>query len=374
MEEELKNIDLIDKYLNQNLDAEELEFFNTQVLKDPNFIKEVELYRMIYAGIERKGEDSLKERLNTYYEEYKNENLPKTDKGKVIKLFVKLSIAASVFLGAYILFNNDNQGLDPVKNGPNIVGTDTTGIQKSKDSIIKKSNEVLVEENNTEKEIIEKRDQGKNLLYEDNSQLSIGGIQKLNKDKIRRIIYPQQLQYSFDGKTLALFGDPLLPALQLQVLKTSTGTYVLKYKNNYYKINQNNSKNNLVKVSQSYSIKKKIDEQINVNVRSIIETSNPLTNLEVLINDDNSSPNYKFIKEDSRLVLSGNLDYSKAYVFSLEQENEITYFLKIENNLYELNSNNQASTQLTKMDILKNNKTRIFRERDSFIKNVYLAN
>ncbi|WP_422103820.1 hypothetical protein [Winogradskyella sp.] len=374
MDETSKHIDLIDKYLNQTLSQEELEMFNTQLLSDPDFVKEVELYRIIYAGIKKEGEDALKERLGKYAEEYKNEDQHVPQKGKVIKLIMRLSVAATIVLGGYFIFNYYNQGPNAVIDGPKVVETDTVQEKKPKDSIFESSKEVLVEENDTKKEIMPQKPKNNDTFFKDNSQLSIGGVEKLSKERIRKITYPQQLQYTFNGKTLSIFGDPLIAALQLQVLKKPDGAYVLKYKNKYYEIEQKASRSDFIESNKTYSAGIKSDEQINIKIESIVESSIPYSNIEVALKVDNSNISYAFNKDINELTLTGNIDQSKATLFLLDKEGSIYYFLMLGNALYELNANQNSPTSIMQSDILKSKNTRLFRERDAFIKDVFLIN
>ncbi|MEO1031029.1 MAG: hypothetical protein AAFX55_06475 [Bacteroidota bacterium] len=377
MDETSKHIDLIDKYLNQTLSPEELEMFNAQLLSDPDFVKEVELYRMIYAGIKKEGEDSLKERLGKYAEEYKNEDhaVPKK-KGRVITLMMRLSVAAAIVLGGYFIFNYYNQGPNLIVDDPKVVDIDTIQEKKPIDSIFESSKEVLVEENDTKtkKEIIPQKPEDNDSFFKDNSQLSIGGVQKLSKERIRKITYPQQLQYTFNGKTLSIFGDPLIAALQLQVLKTPEGSYIVKYKNKYYEIEEKASRSDFIESSKTYSAGTKSDEQVNIKIESIVESSSPYANIEVTLKVDNSDISYAFNNDANELTLIGNIDQSKATLFLLDKGGSIYYFLMLGNALYELNANQNSPTSIIQSNILKSQNTRLFRERDAFVKDIFLIN
>ncbi|MDH3710729.1 MAG: hypothetical protein OER04_12610, partial [Cyclobacteriaceae bacterium] len=78
MDEELRHIDLIDKYLNQNLNVEEQKLFEQLQENDPEFARELEIYRKLYRGIEQQGHQKLKTRLDQYYENYKKQQVAPT--------------------------------------------------------------------------------------------------------------------------------------------------------------------------------------------------------------------------------------------------------------------------------------------------------
>ncbi|MEM0931777.1 MAG: hypothetical protein AAGJ12_04890 [Bacteroidota bacterium] len=139
MEEDLKNIDLIDKYLKENLSASEKYQFEQLVSQNKKFVKELEVYKKIYQGITAKEKADLKLRLNGYYKKYKldQKNLPShNSSGKYRKLYLYGgAVAATLLIGGVFFFLNNSDKIRK-DSRPSIIDTDATTVKKS-DSVVR---------------------------------------------------------------------------------------------------------------------------------------------------------------------------------------------------------------------------------------------
>src|SRR5690606_8937854 len=82
--------------------------------------------------------------------------------------------------------------------------------------------------------------------------LALGGMNTLPASNIAYIRYPAERHYAFDGDTLTLFGDPLIPALQLRVLRTDAGQFVLRIADRYFPLQANDSRSTLTASPEPY--------------------------------------------------------------------------------------------------------------------------
>mgnify|MGYP001357851536 CR=1 FL=1 len=87
-------IELIEKYYNESLTSEELEFFNEQLLKDVIFSEEVKQFKFIFKGIDRERSIQLKRD----FEKMEREILPSTiNRSSIRSIFRQYSSAAAAF-------------------------------------------------------------------------------------------------------------------------------------------------------------------------------------------------------------------------------------------------------------------------------------
>jgi len=373
MEEDLKYIDFIDKYLSGSLRGSEAIAFQELLKNDADFKKEVEIYKRIYSKIEASGEANFKKRLDLYYKEYLEEKSTKP-RGIYKKLIIISSIAAALIFGIFIV-NNNVADQQPIFNqqDPVIVDSEKDSVEVDKtieDGYIKQE-EVIVQDDNTE---------GDSTFIpgktEYNTQLSIGGLQKLPAIAIRNVNYPVSLQYTFDGREIILFGNPSISGLQLQILKETSNNYFLMYQASYYAIAKSASKKELKTVSDIETKTTASQEEIIIKLKGIDAVSSVLKNIEVsFTGNKTANPTYIFEKKENRmhLVIDGNLPVAKTNFYKIEQYNESDYFLKIEEKLYQLNLKATEPTPLIEINILTNKLTRLFREdRELSPKAVYL--
>jgi len=371
IDEELRHIDLIDKYLNGNLNTEEATAFEQLLQEDINFRKELDVYKKIYKRIKDRGEENLKERLTHYYKEYQNEKSVKPKK-LYRKLVIISGIAAAIIFGIFLVNNSsEDQNLFSKPSDPGVVDI-------TKDSL-KQNNTIDVP---IEEELAQEEEKVKDTglfpnKYKNNTQLSIGGLLQLPAASVRSIQYPISLQYTFDSDKITLFGNSSISSLQLQVVKNGDGHYFLKYKNGYYQIDKTSSKKLLTVTSKSFSTNQLTDEKIKIQLKGIEEVSHISKDFEVAFTGNKSVDITYFLeeKEDiTRLIIDGFLNIDNTKVYSIHQGQEIIYFLKIDKKLYKLDSKAKEPVPLKETYILLNKLTRLFREdRELPEKAVYLV-
>lgn len=376
MEEDLKHIDLIDKYLSGNLKGSEAIAFQNLLKTDSDFKKEVEIYERIYKKIEARGEVNFKKRLGVYYKEYLQEKSRKP-KGIYRKLIIISSIAATIIFGV-VLFNNNNNldSKEPIFNqqGPIVVDIeikDSLTIEKTIDGDLREQKEVIVQGDNVINDsiIVPGR-------VEYNTQLSIGGLQKLPAANVRAINFPIAHQYTFDGNEIVLFGNSSISGLQLQILKDASNNYFLKYIDQYYSISKSNSKKILKVSSNKIGDAMPTEEQVHIKLMGIDQISITSKNIEVsFIGNKVANPTYFFQEKASgiHIVIDGDLNINHTKVYKVREEKESSYFLKVDKKLYQLNSKVKERTPLKETYILTNKLTQLFREdRKLPAKTVYL--
>lgn len=372
MEEDLKHIDLIDKYLSGSLKGSEAITFQDLLKNDDNFKKEVEVYKRIYDKIEARGETNFKKRLDIYHKEYLAEKSGKP-KGIYKKLIIFSSIAAAVIFGIFI-FNNYETGQKPIFNqsDPVIVDSekDSLKINKDKDEFLEQEKVIVHEDNSTIDSIYIPNNS------EHETQLSIGGLKKLPTNDIRSANYPIDLQYTFIQNEIVLFGDPSISGLQLQILKNKSDNYFLKYQDQYYTIPKSKVRKAL-KVVSDFEVKTAVTkEQITVKLKGIDAITSVLKDIEVSYTGNKvARPTYMFEETESglHLIINGDVSINKTKLYKIGQNNMSSYFLKIDNTLYPLNLKVTEPTPLKETNILTNDLTQLFREDTELpIEMVYL--
>ncbi len=373
IDEELKHIDLIDKYLNDKLNTDEAAVFEQLLQEDVDFRKELDVYKKIHKRIEDRGEENLKERLTHYYKEYQNEKSVKP-KGLYRKLIIISGIAAAIIFGIFLVNNSPDNQLPIFKpSDPGVVDITKDSLKPTNNNTI----DVPIEEELAQEEEKVKDTSLFPNKYTNNTQLSIGGLLQLPAASVRSIEYPISLQYTFDSDKLTLFGNPSISSLQLQVVKNDDGHYFLKYKNEYYQIDKTSSKKLLTVTLKSFSTKQATEEKIKIKLKGIEEVSHISKELKVAFTGNKSiSKTYFFERKENiyRLIIDGFLNNDNTKVYSIHQRQEITYFLKIDKKLYQLDSKTKEPASLKETYILTNKLTQLFREdRELPRKMVYLV-
>ena len=262
MDEELRHIDLIDKYLNQNLDAEEQQLFEQLLKNDPEFARELEIYRKLYRGIEQQGHQKLKTQLDQYYKEYKQVAPKAPPKRRQRSMWTRgLAVAASLALIALVVYYNQYWP-DP---GTGQVTEDSLDISKDDSTQLKQqpSEEQLTQ------------GQSQQDQHSQEPTLSVGGVTYLSPASVRKMEYPSPLQYTFVEDTLTLLGDPLLPALSLQVLKAPDNRYFLKLKNQYFTLEVTTVPKFLEVVSLNFTSSRAGAREIAIIIEGIQNLSQP---------------------------------------------------------------------------------------------------
>lgn len=369
MDKNFKYLDLIDKHFSGNLKGSEAISFQDLYKNDSDFKKEVEFYKYIYKTIEINEEEKLKKRLNVYHEDYLSEN-PKKTKNIYKRLFIVSSVAAAIFLGLFLFDKNTtNQNQITFPNNsefPVVVGNDSLTIEeKIKEKSIEHK-EVIVQEDKVIK------DESKNLEYD--TQLSFGGLKELPTNCVRRINYPINLQYIFDGKEILLIGNTSISGLQLKILKDSSGNLLLKYQNQYYKITKSSSRKPLKITSTEVKMNNPTDEEIKIKLKGFDEISTPSKNTKVFLTGKNNvGLAYFFEKKEGKLLLTidGKLPLKETKFYEIRNGKDSLYFLKINKYIYQLNTKATKYTALIETNILANKFTQLFREDRELLKTVY---
>ncbi len=364
MEENLEHINLIDKYLNDELNTEEQIEFERLSRKSPAFRRDLEVYQQIYKGIEAFEDDGLKNRLDKYHEAFKRE---KRRKQNVRKLFIAgLSTAATIVLGWFLIFKSADPGKLPIAKPED----ETPKVEKL-DSV---KRDRLQKPTQTKEVLVEKQtDTATQDDFEIGNEpvLSLGGVIPLSQQNIKSVTYPEELSYTFDGKQLELFGDPLIPALRIQPGKTTSGAYVLRIKDDFYPIEINKKKSPLRSANLNLSVGSSNDEQIEISIRDIRPLATSSDDLKVLVRKKEGIPiTYQFEKNEQkiRIFLSGNVDLNDTFVWQLNFKGKLSYYLESGEIIYELSSDATELTPPILLNFLKNDKVRLFRKRESIQK------
>lgn len=402
MEDELIYIDLIDKYLNDTLSPVEYIQFRELRRKEPAFEKELQVYTKIYAEIASVYKDEFKDKLDTYYEVYKAEvgnpannrqsqtedlsggleneaevqhsfvpsTTQKNETNKIGNqriLIIISSIAASLIFGYFAFYNNY---FLPERD-------DFSSNQSPEDGKIDPDFENPTNRDGKTMEDLTKDDQNKYDKDEMPPILSIGTLESLPKTSVRHASYPSEMYYKFDGDLLTIYGDPLLAALQLHVYEAADDQLYLKYKNDHYQIKLSDKQVLLKKTSIELKQGNKTRASIFIKVENITQSSQIYGNqLSVLVTQNIvAQSTYLFQKKEEQvqIILDGkfSLDILSAYV--IEQGDSINYFLKYGKGIFQLDSKNQEATQLSEINIITNNTTRLFREREIVKKDIYAS-
>lgn len=402
MEEDLRHIDLIDKYLSNTLTNSEVEMVEKRIAEDASFAKELEIYKQIYKGIEQQGDTALKKRLTSYYNSYKEENESKTNKGYYRKLVVFGSgIAACVLIGLLLFFYYRNDGQNPSFKDVNPIIVDIDTVQSnSKDTVENPINEdrlvqeekpeQIKKENQVNEELVNQEVQkgtAKDTVLLDNvdndTQLAFGGFTPLPPESVRAIEYPLPLRYTFDGDKLTLFGDPLLSKLQLELIKNKEKEYVLFYKSKYFSIDKTDDVkrleelrtdgyfgNSLLKTKPKLNPSK---EKLDIVLEDITRFSGKSKNLKVNYDSESSLGTYFFNETENtlELIINSNLDPEIAKVYEVKEKNRHRYFLVEDTMIYELDVHAKEPKPLEQVEITKNKMARLFMEKASFETTVY---
>lgn len=402
MQEELKNIDLIDKYLRNTLSPLEKDRVEELLLNNPDFVKEVEVYKQIYKGIALKEEEELKQRLDNYFKEFQQKE--ENPKGKYRRLFQFTGAVAAVFIvGVMLFFFNKPNRVDPGSTtDPGIVKTDTI---KKNDSITNTQKERIAEE---EQKKIQKYPQDredniandeeknneklKDIVIEDDIQLALVGFETLPKESVREYNFQKTLSYTFNDKVFKLYGDPLISRLELssiQIIESEDFGYLLKFQNKNYSIEKTSRRKRLKPISledqnnvadsffNNNRDLKKSENSILIETPGVYQSSRFVTNLKVYFDSKSKVDRTYFSnqkEEGLEFVISANFDIKKAKVFRIKQDSKEFYYLVHENEIYELKEDAKESSPLIQLDIKTNKLARLFIERQPIISFIYKKN
>lgn len=401
MQEDLKHIELIDKYLSGTLSQSEKNQVENLLLNDSDFVKEVAVYRKIYEGITQKEEADLKQRLESYFKEYEEDQktvVGHRPKGKYRRLFVYGGALAACLVigGAILFFNKYDRTISNPK--PNIVDVDTTTIKKS-DSIFDLNEEKLAEEEKQDKSRID-QSRDDNLVNQekdsiqlpgniDDVQLALGGYKILPQNLVRNYNYSKTLSYTFYNGVFKLYGDPLigrLDLLSLKIIKNEESKYLLSFKNNYYSIEETERRKRLREVENAqdnngfntlFNKPPKLtpsQEEISIAVAAIENTSVVLSELVVRFEDGASMDKTYFFtknKENLELIIKDDLNLEKVRVYRIKESGQNYYYLVQENEIFVLDEKAREPTLLNIVDITTNKLARLFIAREPIKTVVY---
>ncbi len=371
MEEELKHIDLIDKYLSNTLNSVEEQEVTRLLKEDESFAKEVEVYRQMYKGMEAQSNASLKQRLDIYYKEYEKEQQDKP-KGIYKTLYIGISLAACLLLGLFLY--TEFVGPKDFSKDPNdpMVGTDSTEVIK-KDSLKETPIELVKEED--KKSPIAKDTLPFPEQFNKDAQLALGGLKRLPPPSVRSLSL-NVLLYTFKEGELTLYGNPLISGLQIEVLRKDL-RYLLRYQNNHYDLREVEQQARLIPLDANVDPNewKEVpsEEEVKVKIAGISEIKSTPAPLEVFYKEEKSAPIYRFegFSEKTRLIVSGNLDFENVVVYQITRDEVTTYFVQSGKKIFILNLGASEITPLEEASIMQNRDARLFIEKETLIKKVY---
>ncbi|MCR9226805.1 MAG: hypothetical protein NXH90_05260 [Flavobacteriaceae bacterium] len=367
MREELRHIDLIDKYLTGRLNDDEKTEVERLLAEDEEFVRELEVFKQIYKGIEWKEDVKLRAKLDLLYAEYK-ESEEQKPKGLYRRLIIYSGAAAAcIVLGTFFyVFISKNDG-PLINDTPNVVDVDSVRT-KPEDSLI-------LEKNNTQITDKEERpnDEWDN-NPQDETQFAFSNGKPVPAESIRIVKQPSPLSYTFNGQELVLYGDSGISGLQLQIGKDQSGKYYVKYGDKLFHLSTSSAINQLQEVQEGYTFGKLLDESIQTKVMPLMENSQPYSGFTVSVTEDASMDrNYFFLEQGGKkhLVIDANMDIDSVTVIVVSKSDGNSYYLIHDNELYPLNIDATETTSLEEIDFAKNNETRMFMARPSFTVRVY---
>ena len=181
--------------------------------------KEVEAYQKIYEGIEKAGRDSLKQRLESYYNEYIDEDLSIEEDSKIIpiskwhsNILVISGIAASVLLLAFGIWYYTLKEAAPnqqIAQAPNNAKIDS-GAKPGKYAGTK---------NNPSTTTTVKRNPS-TLPVNKGDQYGLTDGGKVNTVQVLSVLHPGLWSYTFKDGVLSIYNNPELGMIRLHILRT----------------------------------------------------------------------------------------------------------------------------------------------------------
>ncbi|KAB7530086.1 hypothetical protein F8C76_00770 [Flagellimonas olearia] len=367
MREELRHIDLIDKHLTGRLDDDEKREVERLLAEDEEFVKELEVFKQIYRGIEWNEDVKLRAKLDLLYAEYKDSEEQKP-KGLYRRLIIYSGTAAAcIILGTLFYFFRSTGDAPFIEDIPNVVGVDSVQTKPEDSLILKKNNTQIT---NTE----ELPEDEWNSNPQDETQFAFSDGKSVPAESIRVVKQPSPLSYTFKDQELVLYGDSGISGLQLQMGKDQKRNYYVKYGNKLFHLAPSTSIIPLKEVQEGYSFGEVQKESVQVKVMPLMENSQPYSGFTVSVTENASmDKNYFFLEqnEQKHLVIDANMDIDAVTVIVVSKSNGNSYYLIHKNELYPLNIDATQTTSLEEIDYTKNNETRMFMDRPSFSASVY---
>ncbi|MBS1521826.1 MAG: hypothetical protein JST50_12565 [Bacteroidetes bacterium] len=370
MEQDLKDIDLIDRYLNNELDEQQQQVFKNRYLNDPDFKKEVEAYQKIYEGIEKAGRDSLKQRLEGYYNEYIDKDLSIEEDHKIIpigkwrsNLLVISGIAASVLLVAFGIWYytlKETGTSQQIAQAPNNTKIDSGG----------KPGQYAGTKNNPSTTTPVKKN-NPTLPVNKGDQYGLTTEGKVNTVRVLSVLRPGLWAYTFKDGLLSIYNNPSLGMIRLHVFKTGD-QYNLWYDGDVYKLNPTASIQTLIKTGQSEDFGTKTTEAIKVQVEPLQASANTSDNLTVRLQKADQGQ-YFFRKEKGKMILElqGNFVPADCKVINVKTPDSHNWYLVNKSEVYALDEKNIDPTRLKELSGFASEEARLFIKRELVIVPVY---
>ncbi len=346
--------ELIDKFFANELEGQELRDFEKRLAEDEELQKEVFILKKLREGIEQIEDANLRERIVQYEEKYDSTPttfLRPTQIGWVSGIAASILIVGVIYVNfkpdAPIELSGNEQIEDPE------VPQDTIRVQPHPiedrrladrdSSAIKSANNVLKKHS-----------------------LAMGGQTVIPAQQVMILNYPQSLKYAFDGKNIALYGDPLIPALQMDVFKNKDN-YYLSIKGNLYEIGPEKRLSQLEPFSGSLNLDsyQTTEDELTLKFADIISPADQDTNLEVKLVKTMTTPTYYFENNQGNesLVIIGNFDPEGVKVYTVNHVGGRYCFALINGDLYRIPDRSQTKQPMERVNFSRNDLSRIFQPR-----------
>ena len=382
MEEDLNDIDIIDKYLNGELNDTEQKQFKERYLNDAEFKKEVEVYRKIYEGIEQAAQSDLKKKLDIYYDEFAQEDLlinsGKDDNIRRLnwwkRAYIIIGIAASVCLFAVAYWYLNSGSNVPRLNAGNKTSTPAkTDHDHKKDTGLNITPQIA--HIKKRHKLFPLSDTGQNQVKPYiNDKYAFAGQTRLSAAAIRHANYPQPLSYTFNQGLLTIYGDPLLALLRLDVFKKGE-RYFMTYKDTTkdvtYALQQTKEIKQLqqaAKITSDGGVE--TTEKIQLQLAPVQTSAYINPPFSVVFSQDKGFNQYYFIKNTTQLVLQGSISANTCKIISLKKDGIDNWYLVSGSNVYALNKSQDKPAPLKELLGSLNPVARLFNKRGPFSKNV----
>lgn len=357
MNSDFGDFELIDRYLAGELEGDELENLEQRINSDETFRREVEVYRKLKAGIEQLEDGQLRERIAQYEEQYWS--TPTTFFTPKRIAWISGVAASFLVVGSIFWFKGANDPI-PIANLP---GKDS--INHHIDTI--RHNHGIPDNKEPQLAEDDQSESQNNPSFSKNQRLAFGGQAKLASEQVKSFSYPQPLRYTFDGSTLNLIGDPLIPVLRLDVY-LKQNQYFLHYKNQAYLLTLTDQPKALKSSAELLSFQDATmsNDLIKVHFVSLIESSEIDAELDVLITKTSLIPSFYYQNLDGELslVIAGNFDPAEVSIYTVLQDAEEHRYAIIKGELYKLEGTPVVKESMKSVKLSKNDLSRLFRSRE----------
>ncbi len=342
----MENFELIDRFFEKDLSPQELEEFERRLNEEDTFQEDLRFYEAMNNGVHSLERHRLKKKLDQLYDEHASHG-PHVKNGYP---WVWISgIAASVLIAGYFfLFRVENPEKEIAKEQEpqqeeQVAKDDTSDSEPSKEH---------------EDEVINS-DETSELPDE---VLAFGGIATLPPRHVMTFSYPRPLFYTFDGRTLQLRGDPLLPALALDMVKKDENQYQLNYLNTAYELRTSGTfiplSEPTTRISGTPS-----SEIITVVFESALSAATRDDRLKVKINKQRGKPGFVY-DESNEITIAGNFELHNTQVYAIEFQGEEFLLVKRDSDLFILEGKPTSLKDMEKASTVNNKLPALFEERN----------